>query len=314
MNTCTHLRNTMQKNELRKDLIVDRYVIIAPHRNMRPKDTNLSASGKSPCGFCPERVDRVRDLYHAGPVKKRWRVKVIRNIFPVVSLDNPRAYGMHEVIIETPDHDRQLDDLPVPHIEELFRVYVQRTRSAQQNTKIQYIMIFKNSGGRAGASITHSHSQVFATDFIPPQLLDRSLKVQTHDIRFGECAYCTMISKEARGPRRIHSDKLITVFAPYASENNYEVWMFPKRHIDNVTQLTVQERRVFAVHLKRILRKIAELSLPYNFYFHQVVNDRDQHFYLKIRPRGSVWAGVEIGSGVIINPIPPEAAAKYYRS
>lgn len=314
MNTFMRLRNTMQNNELRKDPVVDRYVIIAPRRSMRPKDTGLSAGGKSPCVFCPERVDGVRDLYHTGPAKKRWRIKVIRNIFPVVSLDNPKAYGTHEVIIETPDHNKQLDDLPVPHIEELFRVYAQRTRTVQRNKKIQYIMIFKNSGGRAGASITHSHSQVFATDFIPPQLLDRSLKAQTHDIRFGGCMYCAMISNEGKSPRRIFGDRLITVFAPYASENNYEVWMFPKRHIDNVTQLTVRERRAFAVHLKRTLRKIAELSLPYNFYFHQVVNDRDQHFYLKIRPRGSVWAGVEIGSGVIINPIPPEAAAKYYRS
>ncbi len=304
----------MQKNELRKDLIVDRYVIIAPRRNQRPQDTETVPSGARPCVFCPERVDKVRDLYHVGPAKKRWRIKVIRNVFPVVSLDNPKAYGTHEVIIETPHHDKQLDDLPVAHIEDLFRVYTQRTRTTQQNKKIQYIMIFKNSGGRAGASITHSHSQVFATDFIPPQLLDRSLKAQTHDIRFGGCTYCQIIVQEEKSPRRIYSDKLVSIFAPYASENNYEVWMFPKRHLDNVTQLTPHERRAFAVNLKRILRKIAELSLPYNFYFHQVVNDRDQHFYLKIRPRGSVWAGVEIGSGVIINPIPPEAAAKYYRS
>lgn len=304
----------MQKNELRKDPIVDRYVIIAPRRNQRPQDTEAAPGGARPCVFCPERVDAVHDLYHIGLAKKRWRIKVIQNVFPVVSLDNPKAYGTHEVIIETPHHDKQLDDLPVAHIEDLFRAYSQRTRIIQRNKKIQYIMIFKNSGGRAGASITHSHSQVFATDFIPPQLLDRSLKAQTHDIRFGGCVYCQMIAREEKSPRRIYSDALVSVFAPYASENNYEVWMFPKRHIDNVTQLTPQERRAFAVHLQRILRKIAELSLPYNFYFHQVVNDRDQHFYLKIRPRGSVWAGVEIGSGVIINPIPPEIAAKYYRS
>lgn len=304
----------MTSNELRKDPIVDRYVIIAPRRSQRPHDGDAPTTQKQLCGFCPEQVDHVKDLYHIGPATKGWRIKVIKNIYPVVSLNNPRAYGTHEVIIETPDHTKQLDDLPVKHIEELFAVYAQRTRAVQRNRRIQYIMIFKNSGGRAGASIQHSHSQVFATDFIPPQLLDRSLKAQTHDIRFGGCAYCEMIAMEEKSARSIYKDKYISVFAPYASENNYEVWMFTRRHIDNITQFSRQERHAYAVQLQRILRKITELELPYNFYFHQVVNDHDQHFYLKIRPRGSVWAGVEIGSGVIINPIPPEVAARFYRA
>ncbi|MCH8275333.1 MAG: S-layer homology domain-containing protein [Armatimonadetes bacterium] len=89
--------------------------------------------------------------------------------------------------------------------------------------------------------------------------------------------------------------------------------VLPRRHLDNVTQLTHAEHIAWAKILKKILKKIGKLGLPYNYYFHQVINDEDQHFYMKIIPRGSVWAGVEIGSGVIINPIPPEEAAIYYK-
>lgn len=310
----------MQKSEIRKDLLLDRYVIIAPRRNRRPHqipdhtEESLHAAVSSPCVFCPEKIDTAKTLYRIGPEKKKWEVKVVLNKFAAVTQGNPKAYGRQEVVIETPDHTKQLDDLSVNHIASLFRAYAERTRVIQKNKKIQYILIFKNSGGSAGASIQHSHSQVFATNFIPPHLLHRSQKAQEYTIRTGRCPYCDMIKTEEKSPRLIYRDQFVSVFAPYASQNNYEVWILPQRHIDNVMLLHPEERLAFATQLKSVLKKITKLKLPYNYYFHQVVNDRDQHLYIKIRPRGSVWAGLEVGSGVIINPIAPEAAARYYRS
>lgn len=300
--------------------MLDRYVIIAPRRNSRPyelPDGTLEtqhAATPAPCVFCPAEIDRARSLYHVGPALRRWKLKVVMNKFAAVTLDNPKAYGRQEVVIETPSHTKQLDNLSTSHIELLFRAYAERTLEIQRNKKIQYILVFKNSGGSAGASIQHSHSQIFATNFIPPHLLHRSQKAQEYVIRTGRCAYCDMIRVEEKSARRIYRDALISVFAPYASQNNYEVWILPRRHVDNVTMLHPEEREAFAGQLKGVLRKITKLHLPYNYYFHQVVNDRDQHLYIKIRPRGSVWAGLEVGSGVIINPIAPEAAARYYRS
>ena len=122
-----------------------------------------------------------------------------------------------------------------------------------------------------------------------------------------------MIVKERKGSRLVFEDAQVMAFTPYASMHNYELWILPKRHLDNVTLLNDAERFSWAKILKRVLRKIAALGLPYNFYFHQVIHDEDQHLYMKITPRGSIWAGVEIGSGLIINPISPEDAAKYYR-
>lgn len=309
----------IRRSEIRKDFIVDRYVVISPRRSLRPKllpqpiMEGQQSTTKQACVFCPHNIDGVKPLAHIGPVQKYWKIKVIKNIFPAVSLDNPRAYGVQEVVIETPDHTKQLDALPIGHVAKLFEVYAQRTQVISKNRNIEYILIFKNSGGNAGASIEHSHSQIFATNFIPPQLLHRSEKAREHKLRTRHCPYCDMIAWEEKSPRLVYRDRVVSIFCPYASENNYEIWMLPRRHIDNITVMNRQERYAFARHLKRILEKITRLRLPYNFYFHQVVNDEDQHLYLKIRPRGSIWAGVEIGSGVIINAIPPEAAAKYFR-
>ena len=305
------------KSEIRKDYIQEKYVIIAPRRGKRPhelkKQLEDKRRGKSDsCDFCPTIVNKVDDLLTIGP-RNNWKVKVIRNIFPAVTYENPRAYGTQEVVIDTPDHALELEDLSVESISELLRAYAIRTEELSKDNNIEYIIIFKNNGGRAGASIKHAHSQIFATKFLPPHLIDKSQRQQAYKLHNGTCVYCDVVKKEAKGSRLVYQDKNVIAFCPWASIYNYEVWILPKRHIDNITQLTKPERLSWAKILKRILKKIGKLGLPYNFYFHQVINDEDQHLYMKIVPRGSVWAGIEIGSGLVINPIPPEVAAPYYK-
>ncbi|MDD5110457.1 MAG: DUF4931 domain-containing protein [Patescibacteria group bacterium] len=305
-----------QRAELRKDYIQDKYVIIAPRRGKRPHDpehpVRVRAVTPRTCVFCPQAIDRQSNILTVGG-KRDWLIKVIANKYPAVTLDNPRAYGIQEVVVETPDHRPELEDLPIPHITKLFEVYAERTKSISKNKKIEYIIIFKNQGGTAGASILHAHSQIFATDFIPPHLFDKSQQVQAYKLKTGRCVYCDVVNRERRGPRLVYDDGTVVAFTPYASMYNYELWVMPVRHIDNVTMLSAAERRSFAVVFKRVLKKISQLGLPYNYYFHQVVHDEDQHLYCKITPRGSVWAGVEIGSGIIINPVSPEEAAAYYK-
>jgi len=302
-------------SEIRKDYIQEKYVIIAPVRSKRPhqiEKPQITDGKEKSCVFCPAQANKIKDILTIGS-RKNWKVKVIKNIFPAVTLDNPKAYGMQEVIIETPEHFKELDDLPVSHISELLKVYALRTREISKNEKIEYILIFKNNGGRAGASIIHSHSQIFATAFLPPHLMDKSQRTQAYKLKKGTCVYCDVIAKEAKGPRLVYKDSNVVAFTPYASIHNYEVWIMPIRHMDNIMCLSKKERDSFAKILKLVLKKISDLGLPYNFYFHQVINDEDQHLYMKITPRGSVWAGVEIGSGLVINPVSPEDAAKYYR-
>lgn len=307
----------LRQSEIRKDYIQDKYVLIAPLRDKRPHDIERCHYGVDTtpkvCTFCPKNIKSQKTTLTIG-TKNNWLIKVIANKYPALSIHNPRAYGMQEVVVETPEHEPELEDLPTAHIAKVLEVYALRTKKISQNKKIEYILIFKNNGGRAGASIMHAHSQVFATSFLPPHIYDKSQRVHEYKLKHGKCVYCEVIKKESSGPRLIDQDKYMIAFSPYASMYNYESWIMPQRHIDNITLLTKSERRSHAIMLKKILMKINKLGLPYNYYFHQVIHDEDQHLYMKIVPRGNVWAGVEIGSGLIINPIPPEDAARYYRS
>lgn len=305
------------KSELRKDYIQDKYVIIAPRRIIRPRDVVSrplpdNKQFDDNCGFCPKQLKGIKILDKIGPAKA-WRILVLANKYPAVTLNNPKAYGQQEVVIETPDHLRELEDLPVSQLADLLTAYAQRTKAITKNKKIEYILIFKNNGGTAGASLQHAHSQIFATNFLPPHLADKSQRQQAYKLEKGTCVYCEVIKKESKGPRLVWQDQHVIAFTPYASMFNYEIWIMPKKHIDNITQLSAAEKLSWAKILKHSLQKISQLNLPYNYYFHQVIHDEDQHLYMKVVPRGSVWAGVEIGSGLIINPIAPEEAAKFYR-
>ncbi len=310
----------MLRSEIRKDYIQDKYVIIAPQRSQRPHELECprrQAIPKKDCVFCPEVVDENNKVLvtvkKTTQPKEPWAIKVITNKFASVTTNNPKAYGQQEVVIETPDHQKEIEELPDRRITEILQVYAERTKKISEDKKIEYILTFKNNGGAAGASLQHTHSQIFATAFLPPNLKDKSKKVHDYKIKTGRCIYCDVIKKELTSPRLIAHDRSVVAFCPYASRHNYEVWLMPKKHLDNITLLNSDERLSFAKLLKKILKKINKLQLPYNYYFHQIIHDEDQHLYMKITPRGSVWAGVEIAAGLIINPVPPEDAAKFFR-
>lgn len=305
--------------ELRKDYIQEKYVLIAPSRRRRP--VQLATNGETcplirpeDSPFSPQNINREPALARVGG-QRNWKIRVVRNKFPAVTLDNPKAYGEHEVVIETPNPNTHLEDLPTTHVADVLAVYAKRTAALTKNPRLHYVLIFKNSGGRAGASLCHAHSQIFATEFIPPHILDKSTRSQAYREKHKRCIYCHVISTERRSRRLVWEDRNIIAFCPYASMYNYEVWILPKRHRDNITLLNRGEQLSWAHIMKKLLFTINhKLLLPYNYYFHQLIDDPDQHLYMKLVPRGSAWAGVEIGSGLIINPVPPEDAAKFYRA
>lgn len=302
------------KSEIRKSYILNKYVIITPSRLKRPRDISEQTviERARSCPFCKEHIIKTNVIDRIDS-KKEWQILTLKNIFPAVSLDNKKAYGKQEVIIETPEHSKELAQLPEAQIERVLRMYARRTEEIAKNKKIDYILCFKNQGSKAGASMAHSHSQVFATEILPPEI-DEELKLaRDYRIKNKTCPYCAIIKKEIKSARRIFSDKYIAAFTPYASEYHYETWIFTKRHLDNIAKLNSEEFKSFAKVLKKILLKMHTLRLSYNYFLHQAVSDGDQHFYLKIQPRDNVFAGVELGSGIIINSVSPEEAAKYLR-
>ena len=305
----------LKKSELRKSYFLDKYVLITPGRAKRPRDikeqTVIKRTGK--CVFCPENIEKDLIVKKFGKGKK-WDIMVLKNKFPAVTPDNERAYGYQEVIVETPFHSKILAKLPLKQIGLLFKVYADRIKVLSRDKKIKYILIFKNEGSKAGASIVHDHSQVFATSILPPDVKEEMDLLEEYEKKSGQCAYCDIIETESKGPRKIFDDKWVIAFTPYASRFHYEAWIFTKRPLDNITELNNSEIKSFSRALKMILLKLDSLGISYNYFFHQVIDEKKQHFHLKIEPRDSIWAGIELGSGLLINSVSPEEAAKFYRS
>jgi UDPglucose--hexose-1-phosphate uridylyltransferase len=307
-----------KKSEIRKSYLLNKYVIITPGRAARPRDikekTQIKTRGEG-CPFCPTNIDKrlVKDKINSSK-KKEWEILSIKNKYPAVTKDNKKAYGAQEVIIETPDHTKDLSDLSINQIEKLLYMYKRRTESMAKDKNIDYILCFKNEGSKAGASIAHAHSQVFATNIIPEDLKEELEAMREYKAKVGSCPYCDIITKEMKSKRKIAEDEYTACFAPYASEFHYEAWIFPKRHVDNITLLKKVELRSIATTMKAVLNKMGKINLSFNYFLHNIVSSKEQHFYIKIQPRDAVWAGVELGSGLVINSIPPEEAAKFYRN
>ncbi len=302
------------KSEIRKAYLLNKYVIITPQRAKRPRDTKEQTIIKrtAHCPFCPENINS-KNILDEIKINGKWRVLSIKNIFPAVSLNNELAYGTQEVIIENRRHTLEMADLNLRQIKNVLKMYSQRTESISKNKKIDYILCFKNQGSKAGASIVHAHSQIFASQLLPPLVQEELNLAKTYQNEHRSCAYCDILHKELNGPRRIWADKYVGAFTPFASDYHYEAWIFTKRHIDNITKANDKELNSLAMALKIILRKLQKIDLSFNLYMHQVISDHNQHFYIKIQPRDSIWAGIELSSGLVINSISPESAATYYR-
>lgn len=303
----------MKKSEIRKDYLFDSYVIMAPGRSRRPRSfVEREAVPATDSPFTSDKIsaDRILDAVGRG----EQRAVSIPNIFPAVSTDSPKAYGAHEVIIETPSPNVPLCDLPLANFENIFKLYARRTKALMQDKKINYILCLKNEGVKSGASIPHAHSQVMALALLPPRLAEEARLAAEYRTIHGREFYADLIAREMASPRAVYEDGYFAAFTPYASVYHHELWFFSKRPVDNISRLTSAEISSLAAMVKKALSRIDTLGLSYNFFCHQAVSNRRQHFCLKLQPRGSVWGGFELGSGVVVNSVLPEESAKHYRA
>lgn len=299
--------------ELRKLYFLNKYSIISPSRSKRPDDFTLQPikySANDHCVFCEKNLEK--DLLIKTYGEDGQKINVLKNKYPCISPSYPDAYGYQEVIIETPGHSVKFSDHALGHIEMYLKVMSERLMVLSQDKKISYILQFKNSGDRAGASINHAHSQIFASSFFPYDVAEELKLAKRYKSEKGSCPYCGILADELSGPRAIYCDDLIGAFTPFASEFHYEAWIFTKRHVDNISLLNEAEIRSLAVCMQKIIKKLDSRGIDYNFFMHQAIREEDQHFYLKIQPRDADWAGVELGSGLIINTVSPEEAAAFY--
>jgi UDPglucose--hexose-1-phosphate uridylyltransferase len=183
---------------------------------------------------------------------------------------------------------------------------------------VRYVSIFRNHGIEAGASLSHAHSQIIATPFIPKTLEDELKASRKFMKENKECIFCNIIEKESNGPRLILKNSKFVALAPYASVNPLEFWVIPKKHDFTLLNLSQSEIKTFAETLKACLNGLKQIANdpPYNYGFH-IALDKDAHecyhWHLEVYPKLSTWAGFEKSTGMYINTVTPEAAAESLR-
>jgi len=337
----------MAFNEVRKDYLLDRWVVIATERGRRPTDFAKKESEKAKTGVCPmcpgnehmtppavlvylksgKSVKKAKDKN--GFRHKNWLVRCVSNLYPAFappkskisrrkimkSDDLALAVGHHEVLIESPLHDEHPANAKIPQLVHVVNAYIDRLRELSAKPYVQYVSVFRNHGLEAGASLSHAHSQIIATPFVPKTVEEELKASKKFWGQNRKCVFCDIIEKERKGPRLILENSKFTVFAPYASVHPLEFWIFPKEHEATLLNVQQSEVKIFAETLRSCLNGLKQLvnDPPYNYGIHLAINKdahKYYHWHLEVYPKLAIWAGFEKSTGMYINTVTPEVAAE----
>jgi UDPglucose--hexose-1-phosphate uridylyltransferase len=325
--------------ELRKDPVVGRWVIISAERAKRPHEfpPEPAPRREGVCPLCPgsERMTPPEILgYRQGgqPNDPNWTLRVVPNKFPALRIegelgkaadgiyDRMRGIGAHEIVIESERHDVDLFDLPEKRFEDVLWAYRDRLVDLKNDHRFKSVIIFKNYGAAAGASLTHSHSQLIALPVIPKRVMEEMNGCREYYRFRDRCLFCDIVVQEMDQKARIVEETgEFLAFAPYAPRFPFETWIVPKRHQCAYEMIEADQAKALAAVFRRTLRrlKLALENPPFNFIVHSApFQERAAdffHWHIEIMPKLTKVAGFEWGSGFYINPTPPEESAKYLR-
>lgn len=327
-------------SELRKDPVTGRWVIISSERGRRPSDFQ-EAPPKRKGGFCPfcagnERFTPPEILAYrepgTAPNSQGWSLRVVPNKFPALKIegnldktgiglfDKMNGIGAHEVIIENPSHEMTMTKLPERKIEDILWAYRDRVIDLKKDHRFQSILIFKNEGEAAGASLEHSHSQLIALPIIPRQVSEEIEGARLYYNYKERCIYCDIVRQEMYAEdRNVAENEHFLAVTPFAARFPFETWIIPKTHNACFDESQPWEYSSLARILKNVLQRLDKvLNIPpYNYIIHTCPLRSQMrefyHWHLEIMPKLIRIAGFEWGSGFYINPTSPEEAAKFLR-
>jgi UDPglucose--hexose-1-phosphate uridylyltransferase len=326
--------------ELRRDPITGRWSIIATKDGKYTLDfeTESHTSKGGMCPFCYGNEDKTPpeiDAHREGGSKPNtpgWSTRTVPNKFPALRVegllsregvgiyDVMNGIGAHEVIIETPEHEKNIPDLPDHHVEKIVWAYRNRSVDLRGDTRFRYILVFKNYGLSAGASLEHPHSQLIALPVVPKRVLEEVRGAESYFEYRERCIFCDMIRQEVQDAARlICENKNFVSFAPFAPRFPFEVWIVPRVHCSDFSLIQAEEVVDLARILKEVLGRVSNtLRDPsYNYIIHTAPIDtrqrEDYHWHVEIMPKLMKVAGFEWGSGFYINPVAPEDAARFLR-
>ncbi|XP_076900047.1 ADP-glucose phosphorylase-like [Bidens hawaiensis] len=337
--------------EIRKDAVNNRTVILSPARSRRPSDfkskpkpepepeTNPNPHPNPTCPFCAGNEHQCAPEIFRSPEYSTsdWKVRVIENLYPALSRDvevksddvdyrhadvvsgevRLGGFGFHDVVIESPVHSVHLPDLAPDGIAGVLLAYKKRIEQLCGIASISYVQVFKNHGASAGASMSHSHSQILALPVIPPTASTRLNSMKEYHNQTGKCVLCNINTKELL----IDESNHFISISPFASTFPFETWIVPRYHSSHFHELGEDKAIDLGGLLKLTLQKLS-IQLndpPYNYMIHtsplQVTSSQlpYAHWYIQIVPQLSTIGGFEMGTGCYINPVVPEDAAKILR-
>lgn len=334
--------------ELRQDPITREWVVIAVERGKRPHD--FQAPGEKArqecldqqrpsCPFCMGNEAKTPPevaAYRENGTKANtagWRVRTVPNRFAALKMEGERqrreigdffrmmdGVGAHEVIIETPNHCDTIGRMSDEQVEGVALMYLDRFRALKGDARFESIILFRNRGTRAGASLLHPHSQLIATPMVPGMLRRRlEMSFRYYDDH-GACVYCRMVEREKEeGLRMVLENDDYVAFEPFASRVPFETWIVPKDHKSAFEDISRDQAKALGRTLNAVLgllyRKLDDPDYNYVVRTEPLREDHSSYFHwsLHILPRLTTAAGFEMGSGMYINPMPPETAAAFLR-
>lgn len=328
-------------SELRRDPIGGRWVIVDTDHPCKPEEFEHEPHtwrGGS-CPFCygnesstPPEIEVIRDP-HTPPNTPGWRVRVVSNKFPALQIegeldrrglgiyDMSNGIGAHEVLIETPYHNKDIPDLLDKEVEDILSMSCRRMLDLARDKRFKYILLFKNYGPAAGASLEHPHIQIIALPMVPKNVAEEIKGAQDYFNYRERCVFCDIIKQEIQEKERVLvENRNFIAFCPFVSRFPFEVWIAPKKHQSYFCHVRQEEIPDLAAALKEVLVKIKKVfaSPAYNFIVHSAPLTSDDgveyyHWHIELMPKLTRVAGFEWGSGFYIVPTPPELAAKYLK-
>jgi len=326
--------------ELRQNRFTKEWVIMATERAKRPEEMRVKREARpqlphyvDTCPFCPgnERLAPPEILRFSKP-DGQWSVRVVPNKFAALTREGEpewhikrsqrtiRGVGIHDVIVETPDHALTTALLRPEQVQTILECYLQRFRVISDDPRVAHITIFKNHGVSAGTSLEHPHSQLIGTPVISSQVRQRLYEALRHFDDYGECIFCGMIGEELGEDKRVvFSSEHFVVIEPFASATPFATTIYPRRHMASFGDTRDAEIADLSQVLRTVLAKLyAGLDNPdFNYTIRtapaEAAGVKYYHWYLSVIPRLTRVAGFELGSGMFINTVLPEHATQFLR-
>jgi UDPglucose--hexose-1-phosphate uridylyltransferase len=328
-------------SEIRHNRLTNEWVIIAPERAKRGGNLGRPAgipevpSYVDTCPFCVgNEAVAGPNRYCSSGADGRWSVRSVLNKFSVLApsgevalsdtgghiAETVNGVGLHEVIVEGPEHHLTTALYPVEQVERILDGYLHQFRAFYDDPRVRHVIVFKNHGAEAGASQQHPHSQIVGLPIVPGQIVNRLEHIQRIFAETGKCLGCTIIAQEQIHECRIVAENADYIaFIPYAALSPYHLWIFPKVHAACFSAPPGGTFRTLAELLREVLAKVYGFLVnpPFNLVVRSLSPREKEaphfHWYISIVPRVNKTAGFELGTGMYVNPSLPESCAKQLR-